>query len=171
LQIKSAGYSVDEHFEDVGTSGTVEAMKRSGFKRMMEKVKQGDTIIAVEISRLGRDTIDVLNITVKLKEMGIRLVILQLGSIDLTSGFGEMLTTIMAAFAKLERSMLIDRINAGLDRAREEGKTLGRKPKDICRKSIDRLIASGYNKQQVANELKVSLRTIQRITNSREVGV
>lgn len=127
LQVEQAGFKVDAYYEDVGVSGTLPATQRKGFKQMMSALQAGDTVITVEVSRIGRNTSDVLDIVAKLTKMNVKLRILNFSGIDLCSPMGELVLTVMAACATFERSLLIERTNAGLARAKSDGKLLGAK--------------------------------------------
>ena len=81
------------------------------------------------LDRLGRDAIDVLQTVRQLGERGICVVVLQLGNTDLTAPAGKLLLSMLAAVAEMERDLLVERTQAGLARAKTEGKTLGRPSK------------------------------------------
>lgn len=162
LQVSQAGFIVNQYFEDVGVSGTLPAMKRDGFKSMMSKLKSGDTVITVEISRIGRSTSDVLSIVAKFTEMGVRLRVLNLDGIDLTSPMGKLILTVMAACANFERDLLAERTKSGLRRAVAEGKVLGR-PSVISKDVVLTKLNNGSTLKEIATEANVSLRTVQRL--------
>jgi putative DNA-invertase from lambdoid prophage Rac len=82
-----------------------------------------------KLDRLGRDAQDV-GATVKLLAgRKISVIVLQLGKLDLASPAGKMMLTMLAAVAEMERDLLVERTQAGLARAKSEGKTLGRPSK------------------------------------------
>lgn len=123
--ISDAGFSVDEFFSEDGVSGSIKALERPAFSRMMAKVQTGDTVIITMVDRLGRSASDILNVVEHLKELGIKLRVLQFDSMDITSSMGKMVLTCMAAMAELERNILIERTHAGLQRTKEQGTVLG----------------------------------------------
>lgn len=85
--------------------------------------------MVAKLDRLGRDAQDV-GATVKLlAARKIAVIVLQLGKLDLTSQAGKMMMTMLAAVAEMERDLLVERTQAGLARAKSEGKTLGRPSK------------------------------------------
>lgn len=65
-----------------------------------------------------------------LSSIGVKLVVLQFGGVDLTSSTGRMMLTMLGAMAEFERSLIVERTKAGIERARIEGKQLGAPPKD-----------------------------------------
>lgn len=127
-QVKDAGFHIEDHRiiqEEV--SGKVPAQQRKGFSKLLERMEAGDTLVVTKLDRLGRDTSDVKSTVELLASLGIRVHCLQLGGTDLTSPAGKMTMTVLAAVAEFERDLLIERTQAGLARAKAEGKELGRK--------------------------------------------
>lgn len=124
-EILDKGYAVTEWFSEDATSGTTEVFSRPEFQRMMSLVEGGDIIVTVKIDRLGRTAADTLQAINKLKDMKLSVVIIQLGTTDMTSSAGKLLLTMLAAVAEMERDMLVERIHAGLERTKEQGTKLG----------------------------------------------
>lgn len=131
LELDQAGYKVepDFWFADEGISGKVAASQRPAFKAMLGQIRKGETLVVSKLDRLGRDAIDVLQTVRQLGERSVRVVVLQLGNTDLTSPAGKLLLSMLAAVAEMERDLLVERTQAGLARAKAEGKALGRPPK------------------------------------------
>lgn len=104
-------------------------MQRPQFAKIFGQMRNGEKLVVTKLDRLGRDAQDV-GATIKLlKERNIKIVVLQVGKLDLTSAAGKMMLTMLAAVAEMARDLLIERTHAGLERAKAEGKTLGRTPK------------------------------------------
>ena len=102
-----------------------------------------------KLDRLGRDAPDVLATIKTLATLGVEVVVLQLGKLDLTSPAGKLMLAMLAAVAELERDLIIERTQAGLARAKEEGKTLGRPAKTTPEQR--QAMVQGYaNKQSVS---------------------
>lgn len=131
LELEQAGYQIESEFwfTDDGVSGKVAASQRPAFKRMLSQIRKGETLVVSKLDRLGRDAIDVLQTVRQLAERGIKVIVLQLGTTDLTSPAGKLLLSMLAAVAEMERDLLVERTQAGLIRARTEGTRLGRPPK------------------------------------------
>lgn len=131
LELEQAGYQIesDYWFADDGVSGKVAASQRPEFKRMLGQIRKGETLVVSKLDRLGRDAIDVLQTVRQLGERGIKVIVHQLGTTDLTSPAGKMLLSMLAAVAEMERDLLVERTQAGLARAKAEGKVLGRPSK------------------------------------------
>ena len=153
-------YSIDKEFSDNGVSGTIKAGDRDGFKAMLNYVREGDTLLTVDIDRLGRDAIDVQQTIGTLKSMGVNIIITRLG-VDLSSDAGELLITIMSKVAEMERKKMLERQRAGIARAKAEGKYKGSK------KSADPELVKETRKNmsiaETAEHLSISIATVKRL--------
>jgi putative DNA-invertase from lambdoid prophage Rac len=124
-----AGFSIEPHRAIEETvSGSVAAMERPGFTRLLDRIEPGDVIVVTKLDRLGRNAMDVRATVDRLADLGVRVHCLALGGTDLTSAAGRMTMGVIAAVAEFERDLLIERTQAGLSRAKAEGKRLGRPP-------------------------------------------
>ncbi|EFE7019727.1 recombinase family protein, partial [Escherichia coli] len=115
----------------------------------------------------GRDAIDVLQTVRVLSDRGIRVIVHQLGNTDLTSAAGKLLLSMLAAVAEMERDLLIERTQAGLTRAKAEGRKLGR-PSKIAPEARGAIVAkknSGTSVSALAREYGVSRATIAAIVD------
>ena len=126
-------------------------------------MKSGDTLIVYHVSRLGRKTSEVLETVELLQEKGVSVFVDQLQGIDITSGVGKLLFTMLSGLAELEREQMLERQRIGINRAKEEGKYKGRKPvDDDIIESARTLIAAGMSKEKVAQQLGVGVATLYR---------
>lgn len=100
--------------------------KRPQLQAMLEFAREGDTIYIHDLSRLGRNTEDLLHITAQLEAKGINLVSNK-ESIDTSSATGKLIFTFIAAIAEFERSNLKERQREGIAIAKQKGKYKGRK--------------------------------------------
>jgi DNA invertase Pin-like site-specific DNA recombinase len=128
IEIEQAGVQLDDWYADT-VSGAAHATQRAEFNRMLDKLRKDDVLVVTKLDRLGRDAVDVLATIRRLDELKVKVIVLQLGQLDLTSPAGRMMLTMLAAVAEMERDLLIERTRAGLERARAEGKKLGRPSK------------------------------------------
>jgi putative DNA-invertase from lambdoid prophage Rac len=162
LEIQRVGFNVDYWFEDVGVSGKTSAIQRTQFSQLLQKIRDGETIVVSKLDRLGRDAIDILSTIKLLSERSIKVIVLQLGNTDLTSTTGKLLLTMLSAVAEMERSIIIERTQAGLARARAEGKKLGRRSKttDEQKTEIRKRLSAGDSVSAVARDYGVSRATI-----------
>lgn len=128
LEISAAGFVVEPHRIHVESiSGKTSAFERPVFKQLVSKLESGDVLIVTKLDRLGRSTPDVLSTVSSLAFAGVKIHCLALGGMDLTSPAGKMTMSVLAAVAEFERDLLVERTQAGLARAKSEGKQLGRK--------------------------------------------
>src|SRR4029453_6494328 len=107
-------------------SGSTPASQRSGFAKLVDRMEAGDVLVVTKLDRLGRNAMDVRATVEGLAGMGVRVHCLTLGGMDLTSPAGKMTMGVIAAVAEFERDLLIERTQAGLKRAKAEGKAIGR---------------------------------------------
>ena len=117
---------VDEIFIDKASGKNTD---RAAFKEMMAFVRAGDTVVVESISRIARNTRDLLFIVSELTEKGVEFVSLK-ENIDTTTPQGRFMLTVFGALAELERENILERQREGIEIAKSEGKYKGRKPID-----------------------------------------
>ena len=168
-EIAAAGFEVKPQRAIVETiSGSVAASERKGFKKLQDKLEAGDVLVVTKLDRLGRNAMDVRVTVEKLTGLGVRVHCLALGGVDLTSPAGKMTMGVIAAVAEFERDLLIERTQAGLSRAKSEGKVLGR-PQSLTKlqtEAVKGRVASGESVASLAREFGSSRQTIMRVRNS-----
>lgn len=169
LEISTAGFEVSPRRTIKETvSGSVEALQRPGWVSLMNKLEPGDILVVTKLDRLGRNAMDVRGTVESLASMGVRVYCLALGGMDLTSPAGKMTMGVINAVAEFERDLLVERTQAGLARAKAEGKTLGR-PKSLSpeeSKEALRMLAQGESVAEIARRLSTSRQTIMRIRDA-----
>ena len=166
LEIEAAGYRVEgKRLIEEKISGSVPAMKRPGFSKLVDRLEESDILVVTKLDRLGRDAMDVRATIENLAQLGVRVHCLALGNIDLTSATGKMTMSVLTAVAEFERDLLIERTQAGLVRAKAEGKTLGRKPSlnEEQQQKVVEAIKNGMSISDLAREHKTTRQTILRI--------
>ena len=102
---------------------------RPELQKMMEYVRKGDTVIVESISRLARNTRDLLELVERLTAKGVEFVSRK-EAIDTTTPTGKFMLTVFGAVAELEREYILQRQREGIAIAKEQGKYKGRKPID-----------------------------------------
>ena len=107
--------------------------ERKELKAMLSFVRQGDTVVVSEISRLARNTADLLSLVNQLNEKGVAFVSLK-ENLDTTTPTGKFMLTIFAAMAEMERETILQRQAEGIAEAKKAGKYQGRKPMEIDKK-------------------------------------
>ena len=164
LELEQAGYLIQPEFwfADESISGKVSASQRPAFIKLKEQIRSGETLVVSKLDRLGRDAIDVLQTVKELGTKGVKVIVHQLGNTDLTSPAGKLLLMMLSAVAEMERDLLVERTQAGLARAKAEGKTLGRpsKTSNIQRAEIISKLQAGESVSAVAREYGVSRASI-----------
>jgi len=171
LEIKAAGFATDAR-RIVGEtiSGSVAASERPGFSKLVDRLEDGDVLVVTKLDRLGRNAMDVRSTIERLAEMGVRVHCLALGGVDLTSAAGKMTMGVITAVAEFERDLLIERTQAGLERAKAEGKTLGRPSalSDAQQTVVRERLTNGEAVAALAREFKTSRQTIMRVRAATE---
>ncbi len=164
-EIEAAGFKVTPSRVIVETiSGSVQAAQRPGFAKLLERMESGDVLVVTKLDRLGRNVIDVRQTVEQLAERGIRIHCLALGGVDLTSAAGKMTMGVLAAVSEFERDLLVERTQAGLARAKAEGKLPGRpfRLTEAERAAVKKRLAEGATVLGLAREYGVDRRVIQR---------
>ena len=113
---------------------------RKAFKEMMAFVRAGDTVIVESISRIARNTRDLLSIVSDLTEKGVEFVSLK-ENMDTTTPQGRFMLTVFGALAELERENILERQREGIEIAKSEGKYRGRKPVEVDEKRFKEVCA------------------------------
>jgi putative DNA-invertase from lambdoid prophage Rac len=167
-EIEAAGFSIEPRRIIAETvSGSVALSQREGFIRLMDKLEARDVLVVTKLDRLGRNAIDVAATVAKLEELGVRVHCLALGGVDLASPAGRMTMAVINAVAQFERDLLVERTQAGLARAKAEGKTLGRRASlsETRKKEVLQALANGMSIAALARKFATSRQTIMRVRN------
>lgn len=137
---------------------------------LIDRLEEGDTLVAVAVDRLGRRAVDVLSLVDDLSSRGVTIRLLREG-IDTSTPTGQLVLTIMAGLAQMERATLIERTRAGMARARRAGTHIGRPHAltDAQRELVWSLWGEGRTVRETAELLGVSTRTIDRARARRPV--
>jgi putative DNA-invertase from lambdoid prophage Rac len=167
-EIASAGFAVDKRRivrETVSGSSALE--QRPGFMKLLDRLEPDDVLVVTKMDRLGRNAIDVARTVEMLAVIGIKVQCLALGGVDLTSSAGRMTMGVINAVAQFERDLLIERTQAGLQRAKAEGSILGRPTTlDAARRDAVRSeLAAGASVSVLARKYGTSRQTalLQRL--------
>ncbi|MDP2244825.1 recombinase family protein [Pseudomonas sp.] len=164
-EIKAAGFDIQpQRCIEETVSGSVPTSDRKGFNKLLERMEQNDVLVVTKLDRLGRNAMDVRSTVELLDDRSIKVHCLALGGVDLTSPAGKMTMSVIASVAEFERDLLIERTQAGLARAKSEGKSLGR-PQKAAAMDVQRLKLAHHSQSEVAKQLDVSLSTVKRLWN------
>jgi putative DNA-invertase from lambdoid prophage Rac len=173
IEVQAAGFQVDpKRIITETVSGAIPAQERPQFRRLLDRLDDGDVLIVTKMDRLGRNAMDVRATVELLAEMGVKVHCLAFGGIDLTSAAGKMTMGVISIVAEFERDLLVERTHAGLNRARAAGKKLGRKPAltdDQERHAVEQL-ATGMTIADVARHYGISRQVITRLKQRTEAA-
>jgi len=165
-EIEASGFSIDpKRIVTETVSGSVAAVERKGFAKLLDRLETDDVLVVTKLDRLGRNAMDVRATVERLEGDGIRVHCLALGGVDLTSAAGKMTMGVIAAVAEFERDLLIERTQSGLARAKAAGKALGR-PQVLSDDQQRQILArrkEGVSLGFLAKEHGVSRAAIQRV--------
>ena len=158
------GWKIVSVFKDEGISGAFGRGVRSQYDAMLKKGVQAqhDIVMAWDVSRLSRSLSDLVQTLEELHACGIDLYLHQ-QAIDTTTPAGKAMFQMCGVFAEFERGILSERVKAGLNRAKEQGKILGRPIKVANIKKILEDKRSGKTIRQIANEQKLSVGKVHKL--------
>lgn len=168
-ELEAFGHAIQAQrwFSDT-ISGKVPSSERPEFSRMVERMEAGDMLVVSKLDRLGRDMIDVVQTIRGLTKQGVKVKVLALGDVDLTSTAGKAVLGILATVAEMERDLLVERTQAGLARAKAEGKQLGRpsKTSEEDKEAIRKRLEAGDTVSQVARDFDISRASVISIRDA-----
>lgn len=169
---KRNGWKIDKEYVDHGISGSKGRDQRPAFDEMCKAIvrKEFDLVMTWSVDRLGRSLQHLVTFLDELHSKKVDLFLHQQG-IDTTTPAGKMMFQMLGVFAEFERAMIKERINAGLARARAQGKTLGRPKVSLkVENKIKKLRATGKGIRKIASELKVGVSTVMRVVDELKVA-
>src|SRR5215203_3167065 len=183
LRVSTTGQTTDNQLQELAAAGfkveprrvvtetisdNVATSQRRGFTRLLDRLEAGDVLVVTKLGRLGRNVMDVGSTVAKLAELGVRVHCLALGGVELTSSTGKLTMNVINAVAEFERDLLVERTQAGLSRAKAEGKTLGRPPSltDGQRRAVEQRLEEGATVSALARAFKTSRNTIMRVRDA-----
>jgi len=156
---KANGIELVGVFKDVGVSGAKPAMEREGFKAMLNALANMPAVKAViiyDISRLGRDMVDVIETYRHLTEdLGLSVLFVKHPELNVVQGtpLGEAVRkatlALLGVAAEIERALISERTKAGLARARAQGKHVGRRGAEIPVAEVREYLSMGLTKKAV----------------------
>ena len=159
-------YNIEKYFtEKISGKNT----NRPKLQELLEFVRSGDTVHIHVLSRLARNTADLLNIIEQLNAKDVAL-ISNKESIDTSTATGKLFITIIGAIAEFERQTLLDRQREGIAIARQKGAYKGRNKvvvKDFSR-YYDRYMRREVSKAGIAKELGISRPTVDRLIREHQ---
>lgn len=160
------GWEIVKEYSDEGLSGTLSRDKRPALNSLIKDAyrKKFDSVVCWDISRIGRSMKELVLFLSDMKDRDIGICSVRQG-FDTSTTMGEMMFQFVGILSSWEREMIRERTIAGLDRARSEGKTLGRKKviTDEITSKIVNLRSIGRSIRDIASEVGVSKGTVSNV--------
>ena len=164
------GWTVVEEYIDHGFSGT--KASRPALNRLMSDAQRRkiDTVLVWKLDRFGRSLRHLVNAIAELEALGVAFVSLR-DNLDLTTPSGRLMFQIIGAMAEFERSLIQERVKAGLRNAKAKGRHLGRPRVVIDETEVHAMRDAGECWRAIAKKLGVGLGTVHRIAQPRSKKV
>ena len=160
------GWEVIKEYKDEGLSGTLSREKRPSFNEMIKDGyrRKFELVVCWDISRIGRSMKELIMFLSDMKDRDIGICSVRQG-FDTSTSMGEVMFQFVGILSSWEREMIRGRTLAGLDRAKKEGKTLGRKTviDDDKVSHIRKLRSVGRSLRDIASEVGVSKGTVSNV--------
>src|SRR5690349_10097530 len=158
------GWTVASEYVDVGISGTKE--KRPELDRLMADAhrRRFDCVVVWKFDRFARSVSHLLRALDTFRALGVEFVSLS-ESLDTATPAGRMVFTVLGAVAELERSLIVERVKAGLRNARAKGKRLGRPRVIVSAAKLQELRRKGLTLRDIAARCRISKTSVIRALN------
>ena len=160
------GYEVVQELSDEGISGAKGRDEREGFNELIKGAirKDYDIILCWDISRLGRSLKHLVSFLEDIQSAKCDLYIHQSG-VDTTTASGKMMFQLLSVFSEFERTLIRERVIAGQQRAKSEGKHIGRKTNvnDAVITAVYQLRQNNVPIKKIATDLKIGVGTVYKI--------
>ena len=158
------GFEIVDEYTDHGISGT--KARRPALDRLLQDAHRHrfDVALVWSCDRLARSTKHFLQVLDELNDLGIQF-LSQREAIDTDGPLGRAIVVIVSAVAELERSLIVERVRAGMRRAKLDGRRIGRAPLDVDRIAIVSDRRTGLSLTLVAKKHGVSRATVCRLVN------
>jgi len=159
------GWEIVKEYSDEGLSGTLSREKRPALNALIKDAyrKRFDSVVCWDISRIGRSMKELVLFLSDMKDKGVGICSVRQG-FDTSTSMGEIMYQFVGILSSWEREMIRERTLAGLERAKSEGKTLGRRKvtDDTITAKIIELRTAKKTIRAIASEVGVSTATVQR---------
>ena len=164
------GWKIADEYIDTGVSGAKDS--RPELNRLMADAhrRRFDAVIVWKFDRFARSVSHLLKGLDTFRALGIEFVSLS-EQVDTTTPTGKMVFTVLGAVAELERSLIAERVRAGIRNARAKGKRLGRPKAELDGTRIATLRAEGVSWRKIAAEMGVALGTVHGFGHGRPKNV
>ncbi len=156
------GFQIVKEYTDRGISGS--RARRPALDELLRDARRGefDVLLVWACDRLARSVKHFLEVLDELNHLNIEFVSYR-ESLDTANALGHAVIVIVSVVAELERSLIIERVRAGMRRAKLEGKQLGRRPLVVDRSAVLRERANGRSLSQIASTFRISSASASRL--------
>ena len=158
-------WEITKEYADEGLSGTLSREKRPALNALIKDAyrKRFDSVICWDISRIGRSMKELILFLSDMKDKGVGICSVRQG-FDTSTSMGEIMFQFVGILSSWEREMIRERTLAGLERAKREGKTLGRRKvtNDTMTAKIIELRTANRSIRDIASEVGVSIGTVSK---------
>lgn len=162
------GWEIVDIYEDAGISGTKGRDQRPALDRLHKDATRGrfDVVMAWSVDRIGRSLHQLVGFMAEMGQLGIGIYLHQ-QALDTSTPAGKAMLNMCGVFAEFEREMIVERVNAGLRRARAQGKRLGRPTVGHhVEAAVRQLRRRGTGIKAIAKELSIGVSVVQRVVHS-----
>ena len=160
------GWEIVKEYADEGLSGTLSREKRPALNSLIKDAyrKRFDSVVCWDISRIGRSMKELVLFLSDMKDKGVGICSVRQG-FDTSTSMGEIMFQFVGILSSWEREMIRERTLAGLERAKSEGKTLGRRKvtNDTMTAKILELRTAKKSIREIASEVGVSRGTVSNV--------
>lgn len=162
------GWEIVEIYEDVGISGAKGRDQRPALDRLHRDATRGhfDIVLAWSVDRVGRSLHQLVGFLAEMDQLGVGIYLHQ-QALDSSTPAGKAMLGMCCVFAQFEREMIVERVNAGLRRARAQGKRLGRpRVGHHVEAAVRQLRRRGTGIRAIARELNIGVSVVQRVVHA-----
>ncbi len=163
---QARGFEVFKEYTDIGISGSKE--RRPALDQLMKAAqsRKFDVVLVAKFDRFARSTRHLIQALEQFNALGVDFISLS-ESVDTSTPMGKMVFTVIGAVAELERSLIQERVVMGIQRAKKQGKRLGRPTGTSANvRKIHKLKGQGLSTRAIAAQLSVSKSTVGRVLSA-----
>ncbi len=155
------GWTIVAQIKEIGSGASQRELRETLLATARRR--EIDVVLVWRLDRWGRSVTDLVSTLQELQHLGVGFVSLT-EALDLTTPAGRAMAGLLAVFAEFEREIRRERVRAGLDHARQQGKRLGRPP-SVVEKAVDarKLYRQGISKSEIARRLQIGRTSVRRL--------
>ena len=155
------GWTIAAQIKEVGSGASQRELRTTLIAAARRR--EIDVVLVWRLDRWGRSVADLVSTLQELQHLGVGFVSLT-EALDLTTPTGRAMAGLLAVFAEFEREILRERVRAGLDHARHQGKRLGRPP-SVAHKAVEaqKLYRQAISKSEIARRLQIGRTSVRRL--------